>query len=194
MQDSDIELYHRFLDGDEQGLEQLISLYQHALLRFIYGYVRDVGLAEDVLTDVFLTLYYKRSFKEKDGVALKTYVFKIARNKALNVLKKRLRRKELSLESLTQDGNFALEDPVANASPHDALETVERNQALYAALAKLKKEYRETLYLRFFQNLSPEEIAKITNKNVKQVYNLLSRGKNALKEELLSGGFPYEIV
>lgn len=103
MEDNGILFYRRFLEGDERALEQLIALYQRGLLRFLYGYVHDVALAEDILTDVFMTLYYKRSFKEQSGASFKTYVYKIARNKALNALKKRNRRKELSLETLTEE-------------------------------------------------------------------------------------------
>ena len=78
-------------------------------------------------------------------------------------------------------------------SPEKALERAEEHKALRMALLQLKKEYREVLYLRFFHNLSVEEIAKITKKNNKQVYNLLTRSKSALKETLTSGGFRYEI-
>ena len=199
MQDNGIVFYRRFLSGDERGLEQLIALYQRGLLRFLYGYVHDIGLAEDILTDVFMTLYYKRSFKEQDDASLKTYIYKIARNKALNAIKKRNRQKELSLEALTEkSGDAALDDTAKNFlfgdvfSPEHALEKRERAKALNQALGLIKKEYRETLKLRYFDDLSPEEIAVITKKSTKQVYNLLSRGKAALKEQLLAGGIPYE--
>lgn len=199
MQDNGIVFYRRFLSGDERGLEQLIALYQRGLLRFLYGYVHDIGLAEDILTDVFMTLYYKRSFKEQDDASLKTYIYKIARNKALNAIKKRNRQKELSLEALTEkSGDAALDDTAKNFlfgdifSPEHALEKQERAKALNQALGLIKKEYRETLKLRYFDDLSPEEIAVITKKSTKQVYNLLSRGKAALKEQLLAGGIPYE--
>lgn len=199
MQDNGIVFYRRFLSGDERGLEQLIALYQRGLLRFLYGYVHDVGLAEDILTDVFMTLYYKRSFKEQDDASLKTYIYKIARNKALNAIKKRNRQKELSLDALTEKSGDAALDDASKAflfgdafSPERALEKQERAKALDKALASIKKEYRETLKLRYFDDLSPEEIAVITKKSTKQVYNLLSRGKTALKEQLLAGGVPYE--
>ena len=174
MHDDGIELYRRFLDGDERGLAELITLYQHGLFRFIYSYVNDVGLAEDVLIDTFFTLYYKRPFKETDEASLKTFIYKIARNTALNALKKRLRRKEISLEALAEKGDGALDDAAQNllyGSPEKALEQAEQNKALRMALLQLKKEYREVLYLRFFHNLSVEEIANITQKKVKQVYN-----------------------
>ena len=200
MQDDGITLYRRFLAGDQGALEELIALYQRGLLRFILTYVRDLSLAEDVLTDVFLTLYYKRSFKERDDASLKTYIYKIARNKALNLLKQRARRKEISLETLLEKGDGVLNENLSETavlydegySPQEVLERGERAQALREALRRLKPEYRETLTLRYFEDMSPETIAKITKRKPKQIYNLLSRGKAALKEELSSGGVTYE--
>ena len=63
---------------------------------------------------------------------------------------------------------------------------------LKRAIDKIKEEYKEVLILRYFDDLEIEEIAKITKKNTKQVYNLLSRGKLALKETLLKEGYHYE--
>lgn len=201
MQDDGIALYRRFLSGDEGGLEQLISLYQRGLLRFIYGYVHDVFLAEDILTDVFFTLYYKRPFKETDNATFKTYLYKIARNKALNAVKKRSRRKEISLEALTEKGENAAMEQEAQAilygespTPHTSLEQTERNVKIYTALKRLREEYRETLILRYFDDLSPKQISKITGRNIKQVYNLLTRGKIALKQELTAEGISYEDI
>lgn len=201
MQDNGIIFYRRFLNGDEGGLEDLIALYQRGLLRFIYGYVHDVALAEDILTDVFLTLYYKRSFKDRDGTGLKTYLYKIARNKALNAIRKRNRRKEISLDALAEQGTNGEAETEAQAflygealSPDKALERGERAKALYAALNKLHADYRQALILRYYDNAEPETIAKIMKKNTKQVYNLLARAKAALKEELQSEGIDYENI
>ena len=60
------------------------------------------------------------------------------------------------------------------------------------ALLRLKAEYREVIILRYFDDLSPERIAQITKRKTKQVYNLLARGKTALKEELKTEGVGYE--
>jgi RNA polymerase sigma-70 factor (ECF subfamily) len=201
MQDDGIALYRRFLSGDERGLEELNALYQRGLLRFIYGYVHDVFLAEDILTDVFFTLYYKRPFQERTDATLKTYLYKIARNKALNAVKKRKRKKEISLDSLTERGSTAPMEKEAQAilygdapTPHTTLERNERNVKIYAALKRLRADYRETLILRYFDGLSPKQISKITGKTVKRVYNLLARGKTALKQELTAEGISYEDV
>lgn len=200
MQDKGTLLYRRFLSGDEEGLEELISLYKRGLLRFIYGYVQDIGLAEDVLTDVFMTLYYKRSFKEQDDASLKTYLYTIARNKSLNLLKKQKRRKEVSLEALSEKGTLADEKQAQEyfyaklPSPDLALELSERNETLYRALKNIPTAYREALILRYFDDIPPERIAKIVKRSKKQVYNLLARGKTALKKQLLMEGIYHENV
>lgn len=205
MQDEAIALYRRFIDGDEKGLEELLSLYQRGLLRFIYSYVHDEALAQDVLQEVFIQLYFKRSFKEQSGASLKTYIYKIARNKSLNAMKKRKRKKEISLEYLAEKHAPAPESDQDSAnetafsalllkelSPQESLEKKLRDDALHRALAQLKSEYRETLVLRYFEGVSPETIAKITKRKPKQVYNLLARGRAALKEILQSGEFKNE--
>jgi DNA-directed RNA polymerase specialized sigma24 family protein len=63
---------------------------------------------------------------------------------------------------------------------------------LHQALSALKREYREVLLLRYFDGLSPERIAVITRRGKKQVYNLLTRGKAALKTQLTQMGYTYE--
>lgn len=199
MQDNGIVLYRRFLDGDKRGLEELITLYQHGLLRFIYGYVHDTGLAEDILQEVFVELYCRRSFKEHSDAAFKTYLYTIARNKSLNAIKKRKRKRELSLETLMEKnaalGEGESDEPQAFTYGERADEKLERNErakTLHVAISRLKEDYREVLILRYFEDLSPEVIAKITKRKVKQVYNLLARGKAALKDALLSEGVGYE--
>ena len=207
MQDRGILLYRRFLDGDEGGLEQLIALYQRGLLRFIYSYVHDSALAEDIMQEVFIQLYFKRSFQPRDDASFKTYLYKIARNKSLNELKKRKRKKEISLEKLQEKNkeptkaNKTLTPSVLSPlSPEffygenleETLEKEQRAHVLQSALDEINEEYRETLILRYFDGLPIETIAKITNKKVKQVYNLLSRGKVALKETLIKRGYDYE--
>ena len=186
MQDEGFALYRRFLAGDEKGLEELIALYQRPLLRFIYGYLYDFALAEDILQETFIALYFQRSFQPKENASFKTYVYQIARNKSLNALKKRKRKQEISLD--------AFETPPAFLSypfPETA-EDKQRNALLRSTLRKIKPEYQETLILRYYDNLSPAQISAVTKKSIKRVYNLLARGKTALKIQLQKDGIRYE--
>ena len=105
------------------------------------------------------------------------------------------------MDSLTERGANASMEKEAQAilygdapTPHTTLERNERNVKIYAALKRLREDYRETLILRYFDGLSPKQISKITGKTVKRVYNLLARGKTALKQELTAEGISYEDV
>jgi RNA polymerase sigma-70 factor (ECF subfamily) len=188
MQEDGITLYNRFLRGDKRALESLIELYRSGLMRFIYGYVKDSFLAEDILEDTFLEIYFRRSFKDTGKASFKTYLYTIARNKSLNAIKKRKRKREVSIDALDVDAAYFLSD----SNTEERLESKHRKAALHAALFQLKEEYREVLLLRFFDGLSPQEIARITKRKQKQVYNYIARGKAALKELLTERGFLYE--
>ena len=68
----------------------------------------------------------------------------------------------------------------------------EKNSALYSSLAKLKKEYREALYLVYIDGCNYTGAAKILGKSEKQITNLVYRGKQSLKTILEKEGFCFE--
>ena len=181
MTDNGASSYHRFLKGDMNALEDLVSIHGDALVRFAYCFLGDRYAAEDVMEDTFAALIVRRkSFT--DGAKLKAYLFKIARNKCMDVLRKRKR-----LTPLHEDVCEALfgdaEEDVFNA---------ERNRKLYRALQNLPKAYRETLDLIYLEGFSVAETAAILHKNRKQIYNLLARSKRSLKEILEKEGLDDE--
>ena len=69
---------------------------------------------------------------------------------------------------------------------------VAQHQQLYAALGKLKKEYRETLFLVYFEELSYRQAAQVLGRTEQQVTNLVYRGKQQLKQLLEQEGYQYE--
>lgn len=70
-EDNGIGCYRRFLAGDKEGLEELVALYQRALIAFIDGYVRDKALAEDVEIDVFSSCISGKSPSTKGAPPLR---------------------------------------------------------------------------------------------------------------------------
>lgn len=94
MYDSGAELYRAWLAGDGTALERLVGAYSDALVRFAYSYTGETAAAEDVAADAFAVLIVKRKpFSE--GARFKTYLYKIARNKALDRLRKNRRQAAL---------------------------------------------------------------------------------------------------
>lgn len=65
----------------------------------------------------------------------------------------------------------------------------EDNKILYEALNKIHLDYRQVLHLTYFEEMDNDEVAKVLGKNKKQVYNLVARGKQALKETMESLGY-----
>ena len=173
--------YRRFLRGETDALEELITTYSDELVRFAFGYVKSEAAAEDVVSDVFATLFMKaRRFHEEDQ--LRAFLYKMTRNRAVDYLRRH--RRELPLE----DAEGVLS--VSNAE--DRLLNKERDEALHRCLARLPAQYREVLELTWFEEFSNEQVASILGKSAKQVYNLRARAKETLKNMLEQEGITRE--
>ena len=170
--------YRRYLQGDESALEELVSAYGDALVRFAYCFVRDSYLAEDIVQDAFATLIFKRRhFSDCDN--LRAYLYKTVRNKCVSAL--RFSKNRVPIEDLENVlvGGDAESDTVLS----------ERNARLYACLQSLPPQYAEVLYLVYIDGEKPKTASKILKKSEKQTYNLLARAKSALKERLIEEDF-----
>ena len=178
----DAQLYHAFLKGDDHSFVELIRLHQSGLTFFLHGYVHDLDTVEDLVEDTFVRLYARRPhFSTR--YRFKTWLYTIAKNLTIDYLRKQGRQISVPLEEV----HHRLVDP---HTPEGALFQKEQDRALYRAMEQLSEEYRQVLYLKFFEDLSNAEIGKILKRNNRQVENLLYRSKQALrqilqKEELL---------
>lgn len=173
--------YRRFLQGDKNALEELVSTYSDELVRFACTYVKSEAVAEDVVSDVFATLFMKgKRFTDADK--LRAFLYKMTRNRSIDYLRRH--KRELPLE----DAEAVLSVP----GVEDQLLRSERDEALYRCLAQMPRQYREVLELTWFEEFSNEQVASILGKSAKQVYNLRSRAKIALKELLEKEGITRE--
>lgn len=181
MKEHGVSSYRRFLRGETDGLEKLIVTYSDELVRFAFGYVKSGAAAEDVVSDVFATLFIKaRPFSDEDQ--LRAFLYKMTRNRAIDYLRRH--RRELPLE----DVEGALSVPDAE----EKILKQERDEALHRCLAQLPRQYREVLVLTWFEEFSNEQVASILGKSAKQVYNLRSRAKETLKMMLEKEGITRE--
>lgn len=98
----DQDLYVKFLDGNQKAFEDIMDRYSEKLIYFIYSYVKDSEAAKDLSQDVFVyVLMNKEKYNFK--YPLKTYLFVIARSKAIDYLRKQKRKVEFKEEYLYQD-------------------------------------------------------------------------------------------
>lgn len=179
---SDETAYRKYLAGDEAAAQLLVERYGDALTLYINGVLGDIHEAEDLMIEAFAAHIFARERPIQDG-CFKAYLYKTGRNLALRC--KTRRRFFLPLEELP----FELPDEALAET--GSLQN-EQHQQLYAALGKLKKEYRETLFLVYFEELSYRQAAQVLGRTEQQVTNLVYRGKQQLKQLLEQEGYQYE--
>lgn len=171
--DKSNELYRRFLQGDKEALGELVSIYNERLILFLFSFVKDLAAAEDLAADTFLHLLVsKPSFRQQ--AAFKTWLFRIAKNKAIDFLRKKKKYPEISLENAS--------DLQASDLPEAQLLQEERNRKLYAALQELPQHYRTVLQLLYFEEMTYKQAGKVLKMSEKQIRNLSYNARNSLRE------------
>ena len=175
--------YRRFLAGDNEGMLEIVSEYQAGLMLYLNSYVQDIHMAEDLTEDTFLELMIKRP-KFSGKSSFKTWLFAIGRNLTAKHFRKREKVNAVPLESQEY---LAVEESIEG----NYIKT-ERKRMVHLALHQFKNEYRQVLFLSYFEGFSISEIASIMKKSEKQIKNLLYNAKKALKSELERRGFEYE--
>lgn len=175
--------YSRFLSGDRDAIDDVIKDYKDGLIYYIYSIIGDMELSEEAAIDVFIKLYVDKPVF-KGGSAFKTWLYTIGRNKAYDILRKRSKSSDLSLDdaySLSSEENI-----------EQNYIQQEEDSMLRRTVSRLKPEYRQILCLIYFENFDNSEAAKIMKKSSKQIRDLLYRAKNALKRELEKEGAEYD--
>ena len=142
--------------------------------------MHDFATAEDVAQDVLVKLYLKKPHYQRKA-SFKTWLYTIAKRDAINYIKKQKRHAEID-ESRAMSNEEYVDEFVAN----------EEKRELYLALESLKDDYRRVLYLKYFEDLSVSDIAKLLKKTPKQVTDMLYNAKKTLAGVLEKGDFYYE--
>ena len=179
---ADEVLYRRYLGGDDEGLNALMERYGDKLTLYLDGYLRDIHEAEDLMIEVFAYLIAKKP-RIRDG-GFRAYLYQSARHMALRLLSKKRAQLCFSLESLT-------EEPEARELVDELVEASERARLLRACMAELHADYREALFLVYFEGLSYAETAAVMKKRERQIGDLVYRGKNALRKRLEQEGIAH---
>lgn len=175
--------YQRFLSGDNDALTQLIHMYRDGLMLYLSGYTGNLCLAEELTEEVFVKLVLKRP-KFAGRSIFKTWLYKVGRNVALD----HLRRHRQSLIPLEECGEISDEEKELE----QAFIAEEDRILLHRTMRKLKPEYRQILWLVYFEGFSLKEAAGIMGKTTHNTETLVYRARKALKEKLMQEGYVYE--
>lgn len=179
----DEKLYSLYLNGDQDAAGRLVEAYADSLTLYINGFIHDVNEAEDLMIEAFALLFAKSRPIHGEN-AFKAYLYKTGRHLAFRYLKKH-RIQLMSIETLP----FELQESALAETP---LYHKERKRQLYDAMDSIKQEYREALYLVYFEEMSYRQAAAVMGKTEAQLTKLVYRGKQSLKKSLEKQGFRYE--
>ena len=181
--DRGAESYRRYLDGDNDGLKEIVETYFDGLMLYLNLFVRNLSEAEELAEETMFQLVSKKpEFSERS--TFKTWLYAIGRNVTIRYIRRRNREAEL-LSGYNPEAS-------AEEDAEQKLLLQERDRILYRAMGKLKKDYRQVLWLRYFEKMDERSIATIMKKSVHSIEHLHRRAKEALREELRKEGFSYE--
>ena len=181
--DQATEYYRKFLSGDETALVHLMRDHGDGLMLYLNGFVSDLSVAEELTEDTFLKLVLKKP-RFSARCSFKTWLYTIGRNLALDYLR-RNKKQGVSLDDCPEisDEEYDLERRYIQQ---------ENLMALHHAMKKLKLEYRQVLWLVYFEGFRCAEVGKIMGKSEATTQTLVSRARQALKQKLLEEEFDYE--
>ena len=172
--------------GGENGVVERIKEYMDGLVLVVVGIVNNIDVADDIAEDTFVLIGTKKP-KFKGTCSFKTWLYSIGRNITMDYLRKHSKHATLYIEDVPE-----IIDPNSHIESLYFLE--ERKIIVHKALHQLKKEYRQVLWLMYFEQISQKEIAAIMKKSVHSIETLSYRAKKSLKIQLEKEGFVYENI
>lgn len=175
--ENDVKLYKEFLLGNQNAFDKLMEKYRKNIICFINGYVKNIDIAEDLAQDVFVYILINK--KEYDfKYSMKTYLYTIARSRALNYIKRE--KRIIYLNENVEYGNKE-ED---SYSIEEEIFSNERKQKLYKAIEELNESQKRAIFLADIEELSYNEIGKILGKSISQTKMIIYRARKNLKKLL----------
>ncbi len=154
------------------NLENLLEKYSNKLVGFINSIICDISASEDIMMDIFVELIVRNPQFTNEQV-IKAYLYKCAKNKSLNYIKKNKRICELNEEMLKD--TYEIEEQTCDTYT---------KKVLYEAIKKLNKNYHTIIYLTYFEDMKIEEVVEIMGINLKQAQNLKHRAIKKLNKIL----------
>ncbi len=178
-------LFSKIKRKDKEAFIKAYDLYVDKIYRFVFFKVKSKEEAEDLTSEIFLKAWhYIQDNSVKDYKTLKALFYKIARTTVIDYYRKKINEHERSLQIVLEDQEkqFDIEDKQQDVN--HKIETEIEMSRIEKKMLELKDEYREVIVLRYIEELSIGEIAKILDKSKGNVRVLIHRALKALKKLL----------
>lgn len=183
---SDHQLIEATKAGDEAAFGEIMNRYRSPITNYLYRFLNDYEEAVDLAQETFVRVYFAID-RYHTGFAFSTYIYRIATNLAISEIRRRKRRRLLSLTGLfqTEDENQTEFQP-ADERPRADTQLLDDEQSTIVgrAIAALPEKYRVPVVLRDIDGRTYEEIAEIMELGLGTTKSRISRGRGLLKEKL----------
>lgn len=186
IQSEDKEIIDSFLNGNKNAFNIIVLKYQKRVYWTVRRMVVEHDDADDITQEVFIKLY--NSLKDFRGEsALFTYLYKMAINYSLNHIKK---NKNKMLRDIPIDNEFT-DKYSDNNVPDDNMESERKNKLISEAILILPEQQRAVFNMRFYDDMTYEEISSILNKSVgglkANYFHAFKKIQTFLKDKKLKG-------
>lgn len=168
MDKTDAKLIAEYLSGDGSAFKQLVERHLKHVYNFLYRLTGNAQDADDITQEVFLKVW-KNLRKYKSDHSFKSWLFRIARNAAYDLLRKKKNMVFSDFEN--QDGENPLLDNITdlNPLPDELVAQAEKKDFVGSILQQLSPKYREVLLLHYNEHLTFEEIGQVLDKPIDTV-------------------------
>jgi RNA polymerase sigma-70 factor, ECF subfamily len=183
---SDHELIEAAKNGDETAFAEIVARYRGPITNYLYRFLNDYEEAVDLAQETFIRVYFAIE-RYHTEYAFSTYIYRIATNLAISEIRKRKRRKLISMTGLFRFDNEDAQDfhpPDEKPLPDADLLGDERSRYIAKAIETLPEKYRAPIILRDVEGKSYEEVAQIMKLGLGTTKSRISRARGLLKEKL----------
>jgi RNA polymerase sigma factor (sigma-70 family) len=178
----DLSLIDQMRSGDYAAFTLLYNKYIQPLTQYGLKFIPDLPAVEDCLHDVFVWVWTNRQ-KLHIHASVKSYLFKSVRTSMLHWLQKQNRLQSLQAGD-EQPYSFELQLNPETHVLHNEHQQLMRQQ-IERVLLVLTAKQKEVIYLRYYEGLNFEDIARNMNLSVKACYKLMGRAINTLRENMI---------
>lgn len=180
-------LAQQTLAGDEEAFEKLVQRYSSSLFNFICRFLNDYDSASDILQQVFTQLYISLP-NLRTGEPLKAWLFRVARNRCLDELRRKrvVHFSELQTPGEDEDLSPLAIIPDTSPLPEDIAERHDLQHILQEAIDGLPPKFRAVVLLRYAGQLSFSEIGRALEMPEATAKTYFQRAKPLLRATLKS--------
>jgi RNA polymerase sigma-70 factor (ECF subfamily) len=179
----DAELMRRMTHGETQALRELYARYGRLVYGLAQRIVGDPQAAEEICQDVFLRAWEKAGTYRREKAQVRTWLARIARNRAIDMLRRRGSHEARALDAWEEMKSATLE---CRADPAPPLEIEDLRARISRAILSLPPEQRSALSLAFFQGQTHRQIAAVTGEPLGTVKSRIRSAMLKLREVLKS--------